>query len=331
MKRKLFLHIGSHRTATTSIQRFLNANFTPLNAQGVLFPYKEPRHVRLMNQIFAGETSSAQVAEDLNSRADSKSIPIHSIILSDEDISTRPDPGILAEFRAHFDVKIVFSLRRQDTWLESWYFQNIKWQWNAHLSHCDFDTFLTQRDDFHWINYDRYIALLEALFGTENILLTIFEKAQMPEGPVIDFCRLVGLDTAQGFTDPQHMNASMSAEMVEFIRHLPLDQFNVPARDLVRQALEAVDRKSLGHKGRQSERLMPLDLRQSIMAEYAPGNKAIANRYFNRDTLFLEPLPKAGAPLAEMRIPEGSAHLMERFVAPLLMELVQSGMLRGEG
>lgn len=330
MKRKLFLHIGSHRTATTSIQRFLNANFLPLNAQGVLFPYKEPRHVRLMNQIFFGDLSTDTVADDLNARADGKKTPIHSIVLSDEDISTRKDPSILAEFRSHFDVKIIFSLRRQDTWLESWYFQNIKWQWNGFLSHCTFDEFLAAREDFHWIHYDPYVTLLENLFGAENILLTAFDKPQMPDGPVIEFCRLIGVDPTQGFTTPQHMNASMSAEMVEFIRHLPLDKFNVPERDLLRQALEAVDRKALGHKGRQSECLMALDQRKAILAEYEPGNQAIAQRYFGRQALFLEPLPAADTPLAKLSIPNDSTQLMERFVAPLITQLVEGGMIRGK-
>lgn len=327
MQRKLFLHIGSHRTATTSIQQFMHQNFEPLKTQGIFYPLRVPRHIRLMNEIFSGRDKAGDVAISLSRRADNQPEDIHTLVLSDEDVSMRRDLRALVPFTERFDVKIIYSMRRQDLWLESWYLQNIKWQWNPALSHCTFEEFLQQRDAFHWIHYDRFVRHLEDLFGAENLILNVFEKQQMPEGPVVAFCNSIGLTDLTGFPPPPHVNSSMSAEMVEFVRHMPLDSLEPPERDLLRRALEQVDRDILGHTGKQSEQLLPRDLREAILAEYAEGNAAIARRYFDRETLFLDPLPAADAPLAKLEIPQDSATLMQRFVAPLLQQLVANGTI----
>jgi len=327
MKRTLYIHIGSHRTATTSVQRFLHRSFERLLQNGYLYPYRVARHFQLVNRLFDGDRTVDEVAQDFNKRADDKKAGIHSFIISDEDICMRPDLSLLAEFRTHFDVKIVYGLRRQDLWLESWYFQNVKWQWNPALSHCTFDEFLARRQEFHWIHYDRYVQHLEDLFGQENILLSCFEKEQQPDGPVNAFCRLVGLDALIGTDAVPHVNSSMSAAMVEFTRHLPMDEFKPPERELLRRALETVDQTSLGHSGKQSERMMPLEQRQATLAEYAAGNQALAERYFNRSALFLQPLPPQDAPLANLALPADSQQLVALYIAPLLRELVANGTI----
>jgi hypothetical protein len=329
MRKTLYLHIGSHRTATTSIQQFMNRNFETLTKRGYLYPYSMPRHARLMNALFAGTQTVADVAADLIARADAKAGNVNTIVLSDEDISIRHDPGVLAQFQDHFDVRIVYSMRRQDLWLESWYFQNIKWQWIPKLSHCTFETFLTHREDFHWIHYDRYVSRLEAMFGSENVLLTVFEKQQMLDGPVIEFCRKIGLTDLKGFTKAPHVNSSMSAQMVEVMRHLPLDSFNPAERNLMRRALEEVDQLHLKNTGKQSELLMPRDKREAVLHIYEAGNQALAARRFGRRDLFLDPLPRADASLASLTLPHSPAELLERFIGPLLTRMVENGTISG--
>lgn len=330
MKRTLYIHIGSHRTAATSIQRFLLRNFDKMIAQGCLYPYRVARHFQLINRIFDGSRKVAEVAADFNARGDEKATPITQFVISDEDACMRPDLSLLAQFQEHFDVKIIYALRRQDLWLESWYIQNIKWQWNPALSHCSFEQFLGHRQDWHWIHYGSYVHHLEALFGAENVLLTVFEPQQQPDGPVTEFCRLIGLDSLIGPDVPPHVNASVSAPMAEFIRHLPMGEFRPPERELLRRALETVDRAYLGHDGKQCPRLMPLEQRQAILAEYDAGNRALARRAFGRDQLFLQPLPSESAPLARLEIPENSSDLILAYVAPLLRQLVENGTISAE-
>lgn len=328
MPRTLYLHIGAHRTATKSIQRFLLRNFDALVENGCLLPFRQPRHLGMVNKLLNGSWDVAATAADLNRRADGKKTEITRLIVTDEDICMRRDLGVLARLRDHFDVQVVYSLRRQDLWLESWYFQNIKWQWNPELAHITFEEFLARREEFHWIHYDRYVRHLEDLFGRENILLSVFEREQMPDGPVQAFCRQTGLDGLIGAAPPPHVNSSMSAAMVEFTRHLPLDELPAPQRGELRQALETVDRTCLGHTDKQSERLLAPERRRAILAEYAPGNAELAARHFDREALFLAPLPPDDTPLAQLEIPGDTAVLIEQFVAPLLRQLVLNGAVQ---
>lgn len=328
---RLYLHIGTHRTGTTSIQNFLRRNTKPLARNGVFVPFGKGRHDALFKRLFRGGQSVREVAESLHERAQNKKHPVQAIVLSDEDVSTRQNLAMLQEFRDYFDVKVLFSVRRQDIWLESWYFQNVKWQWDPKMSHCNWEEFYAQRDAFHWIDYDAHLATLEALFGPENIVLTVFEKSQMEGGPVGEFCRQIGIEDLTDFNAPLHVNASMSAQMIEFVRHLPLDALDVSDRASVRGALEHADRISLGHHTKQSERVMPLAERKALLEEYAEGNRRVAQRYFGRDELFSDPLPDETAALAELRIPESSAELMERFVGPMLREMARIGVLKFPG
>lgn len=322
MKRTLILHIGAHRTATSALQEYLHANFEPLQKQGFLYPLRVRRHIKLINKLFNGLQTPAEVARNLNNRSDRRPHPIHSVILSDEDICMRRDLSVLAQFREWFDVKVVFTLRRQDSWLESWFFQNIKWQWNHKLSHCTFDEFMGLREDFHWIHYDRSLRHLEALFGQENIIVNVHERGQMKGGPIETFCDSIGLTDRTGFRAPAHINESYSPAISEFMRCLPLDEAHSSYRGVLTAACAKIDKAMNGGGKKQSERLMPPQQRAAVMGEYEAGNRAVARRYFNRDELFFEPLPDADAPLAQMQLPADSYALMRDLVTPLMQAVI---------
>lgn len=292
-----------------------------MKKKGFFYPLKVRRHLKLMNQIFNGTRQVENVARTLTERADKQPQDIHTLILSDEDICMRHDLSVLAKFRDSFDVTVIFTLRRQDTWLESWFFQNIKWQWNKKLSHCTFDEFMAMREDFHWIHYDRYIRHLEEVFGRDNIILNVHEKGQMPEGPIEAFCDSIGLTDREGFSAPAHINESFSPQISEFMRHLPLDMADSGYRGRLTAICAKIDRALTGGS-KQSERLLPHDQRTALMSEYQAGNHAIARRYFNRDDLFFEPLPGPDAPLAKMALPADSAQLMTDYIAPLIAGII---------
>ena len=313
--RTLYIHIGAHRTATTSVQKFLQTNFVKLQRRGYFHPYNAGRHVALMNKIFSGEVPVAEVAADITRRADSKAYALHSVVLSDEDICMRRDLSVLAQLREHFDVKIVFALRRQDLWLESWYLQNVKWQWNPSLAHLTFAEFLERREEFFWIHYEAYLRHVEDLFGRDNVLLYAFDKAQMPQGPVAAFCDAIGLTEREGLSPAPHTNTSMSPAMSEFMRVMPLDEIQPVQRKFFELACAQVDKTRRQQHSRESNLLMDAETRARILDIYAPGNAAVAREYFGRETLFLDPLPAPDAPLAEMRLPAEGYAVMRDYVA----------------
>jgi len=332
MRRTLYLHIGAHRTATTSIQRFLRTNTEGLAQRGILNPGGLSRHHVLAGRILGGHAEAA--AADLTAEAERVGAaigrPVGTIVLSDEDICTRTDMARLARLSAHFEVRVIFVLRRQDLWLESWYRQNVKWQWNRDLAHLTFAEFLARRRGFFWIDYDATVTRLDRLFGAEAVRVMVFEKGAMPEGPVAAFARAIGLDSLDGLAAGQHANASLSALTTEFMRHLPLDEFPDRTRRMLEQACAKVDWHVRQRYGAQSPWHMDVATRAAVLAEHAAGNAALARRRFGREALFTDPLPPADAPLAPTGLPEDPAALMQVFVAPLVRQLMALGVGGGQ-
>lgn len=319
-KKDLYLHIGVHRTATTAIQATMFKNWKWLKDRGYLYPFGVERHIGMFNNMFRGKVQPRTLASDLAARADTHDTPIHTLVMSDEDVSMRPDLSILAPMSEFFNVKIIFGMRRQDLWLESWWAQNVKGQWDRALCHVSWPDFIADRQRFHWIDYDRYLSHLEKLFGQENIRPYVFEKGQMPKGPIAAFCKQFGLDDISALKPAGGSNISLTPEVSEFVRHLPFIEAPMDVRLQLISIAEAVDRKIRAENP--STLMIPHDQRRQIMDEYAPGNRNVAQRYFGRDQLFFEPLPSPDQPIANPVLPPNPELLMQRFVSPFVQELI---------
>jgi hypothetical protein len=316
--RKLFLHVGVHRTATTSIQRFMRANGEVLLGKGYLHPFGVARHNAVVSRMRYGTLSVTEFAQDLQRRMDGKGGWVQAAVVSDEDMSMIEDFSLFAPLAEFFDVKVVVSLRRQDLWLESWYLQNLKWQWNPSLAHLTFDEFFAARGEFLWIDYATRLGHYEAVFGPGSVIAGVFEEPDMPAGPIDAFLAMIGITDQAGFGDKLHHNSSLSPLATEFMRHLPLDEMKDIDRRVFEQASLALD-KDLVSNG--SKLIMPHARRLEVMAEHAAGNAAVARRYLGRDKLFHTPLPGPRDPLANASLPKDAAALMEAFVAPYVRAL----------
>ncbi|RME14894.1 MAG: hypothetical protein D6801_08325, partial [Alphaproteobacteria bacterium] len=64
-KRTLLVHIGVHRTATSSIQAHLQQHKGLLLDQGVMLANGRGRQQRLVNDLFSGARTPDEVAEAL--------------------------------------------------------------------------------------------------------------------------------------------------------------------------------------------------------------------------------------------------------------------------
>ncbi|RJE87832.1 hypothetical protein [Paracoccus onubensis] len=320
-KKDLYIHVGVHRTATTAIQATMFRNWKSLKDRGYLYPLGVERHIGVFNNILNNKKDARDVAAMLAQRAVAHETEIHTLIMSDEDISMRRDLSQLLPFREFFNVKIIFGMRRQDLWLESWWAQNVKGQWDRKLCNISWPDFMAGRAQFHWIDYDRYLAHLEKLFGQSNIRPYVFERTQMPRGPIAAFCRQFGLEGGEGLTTHGGSNISLCPEVSEFVRHLPLIEADMGVRLALIEVAEVVDRKVRAENG--PVLLIPHDERRAIMKEYEAGNRNVARRYFGRDALFLEPLPDRREPVTTPALPGSSKELMERMMAPFLEEFVK--------
>lgn len=128
---RLLLHIGTHKTGTTSIQQALHQQRDALRAHGVLLadtarpPWPElPKHTSVFHAAWTGDAAVREAEREALWQEFSAS-GAHTLLLSEEGLS-EPDPRPAAFFepwRERFDIQVVCLLRRHDRFVESLYNQ----------------------------------------------------------------------------------------------------------------------------------------------------------------------------------------------------------------
>lgn len=320
-KPSLYLHIGVHRTGTTSIQSYLEASQEQLLEGGVLVPFGQGRPFQHSKGIRTREVSASAVGKEILADLQSRGVEINSVIFSEEDICQTETPALFAGLADHFDVKVVIFLRRQDQWLESWFQQNIKGQWNPDLANISFGDFyqLAAENKFFWIDYHSLAANWAGVFGRENLLLRVMERSRMPNGPVHEFMAAMGCENMYDEKLDVHKNSSFSPRVSELVRNLSLEKYKeLKVKRLILKASNRVSR-SMADKG---VSILSPEQRQEILQWYAQSNQLVAREYFGREQLFDNDISKPFIPWPEIKSSE-SAALIEEVVEPLILALAK--------
>ena len=175
MKQTLFLHIGYHKTGSTSLQSLLDQNAAALRGIGICYPDTigdgKRNYFRKHLQFFIDLKTAFDGGGDLAApvRAMSRLIldsGAPTAIVSEESLSGLPQPVLdrLADLRADFNVKVVAVLRRQDGFLQSFYQQSIR----DHGETRDFPEFIRE-SKWQRLHYDTAMTRWADRFGAENI------------------------------------------------------------------------------------------------------------------------------------------------------------------
>ena len=206
---KLILHVGTHKTGTSSIQAFLEANREGLRAAG----YHYPRCC----SVFGGNHSplcDAMVPDPDDDRwrgmpgweafaAECREAGAPTVIVSGEIFGARLlDRGRARAVRELFgtlfeEVTVVVYLRRQDDYARSLYIEALKHGFHRRsILGRDFaETALNiagARAD-----YLRLIRVLDEVFGRERLRVRVFERGQLhPAGLIADFLETCGIPAA---------------------------------------------------------------------------------------------------------------------------------------
>lgn len=245
MDKTLYLHIGTPKTGTTSLQHFCYYNSDILTEKGYhypKFPFKYPNKGWTRNGLFLESTlfdaegirqKEKETENFYSGLAELRELfkTYNNIILSDEGIWTacfNRKRGIPLMRKLQEDakdtgyqVKIIVYLRRQDDFLLSWYNQFIKHS-------------LTVKNTLSWEeyfnNYEKYLELdyysclkkLEKIFGRENIIVRRFDKKYLKDRSIIpDFLSIFGLELDDNFTieeEHSNFNQKMSENACEIKR-----------------------------------------------------------------------------------------------------------------
>ncbi len=318
-KPTIFIHIGTPKTGTTSLQTAFKSCEQLLLENKVLYPnamffgghhdlarnIKNAKDSSIISGFFEGITSAYHQKE------------FNKVVISSEAFFSfakeekRIDKSVLSEelltnirklkqaIPGDFDVKIVAYLRRQDLLMEAKYNQRIKYNINFIYS---IDEFRKRSLKGFGLDYDFVLGLWASEFGVENMIVRVYEKTQLPEGTVVDFLRNILKIEDEDVI--KQINASTTMENPRLSRDLLEYKYilnNIHKDDLLYRNQLYSDILQVNSQMERDDRfgnLFSLEERKAVLDYFSETNKKVAQKYLGREDgrLFMDPISEEGVP-----------------------------------
>lgn len=271
---RLVLHIGGHRTGSTSIQAALYASREKLLAQGILYPSTGLSDVahhslargirgsdspRLFNSML-DELRREVAASKCSTVIISSEEMVHPYELSSERITTL--------FSVFESVRVVCFLRHQAPLLESGY--KFEVLWDASAQTIDFADYIHQNTIGDHLAYSHIEPLYRAARPDIEIRFGSFAAAQRSGSLIREFQSIAGIPLCN--IRELHTNESLgrSATLAVLMRNRGEIQDVGSRRNFVRFVKMAFPE--------QRQSLFNSDLLQSVEGRFSAGNAALARQ-----------------------------------------------------
>ena len=239
----LYIHIGTPKTGTTSIQNFCGLNREKLKEQGVLYPimnyHYERKSVNRNGYFLHGviKENGTRNKEKEKQVFDSELQYIvdcfkenDTILLSDESIwwatSTRRK-GLWKDLKKHseqhnYQIKVIVYLRRQDQFMMSRYNQRLKTDFVASTQNFD-EYFADMNGRFKCVmDYRDRIDNIAKSISKENVIVKRFDRNYFYNGDLNqDFLNILGVKVDDSFQQlKETANTGISVQSGEIKRVL---------------------------------------------------------------------------------------------------------------
>ena len=244
-KARLVLHVGVHKTGTSSIQAALGANEKQLNKQGV-FPLKVGRkepgycqhHIKWGKEGLWGSLVLKKEVYEIKQAGG-------TCIVSMEEIS-RSSEDELKEIKAVFDgfeFLIVMYVRDHPEWFQSCILQSQKSK--ARL--CDFHSLKVLPEQESRQNSDFLVIAerFERVFGRGTVHARLYDRSLFENGNAVDdFLKVIGILDLSTYDTSHERNVSFTVEMADVIRENKGKQLTTGEwRQIISMAMEASQKK----------------------------------------------------------------------------------------
>ena len=307
----LLLHIGTHKTGTTAIQTFLEANAPTLERRGLLFPMFPARwhgvlpnrnghflnRAALRRMGAATDERDGRQADDCMARlaAWARERTDGTALLSDERMwfSGALHRGYWETVRAlaealGFDrTRVIVYLRRQDRFAEALWNQFVK----ATKKTETLAAYLAHPRTRAICDYDAGLRSLERVFGKDNLTVAVYDRAALKNGDAVDdFRERAGLppDADYARPDAARFNPRLNNNLVELKRIVNLS----PEYAKLNNAFGA----AFAHAEAADDWTPPSELlddaaRAAFLNAFREGNERLAADYFGG----IPPFPALGS------------------------------------
>lgn len=287
MMPELYIHIGTHKTGTTTIQDALRAIARDHPEEVGAFIGTTPTVKRFMNAEAYDTSLVQQLQKELHRTADDR-IATSRFVMSSEALSGSPTRGyqnfdvvhpMLRDATVNYNATVIVYLRRQDSFVESMYAQMIH-----QGGSLGFEDFLKQYDSPDALDYSRMLDSLSSHFGEDHLVVKSYHDAS-ERGLLEDFGDVIRSDllkqSQRGDTNP-----SYSRHALEIARRSNPSLGREHQRQL-RRALQGV----MAKKRTEPFHFFAGDDRARFLERYRDANVKVADRYFdgNLQRLFPDP------------------------------------------
>ena len=291
-KKTLYLHVGMHKTGTTTIQHFLYHNRRMLSRYGLLYPsrhtYGYAHHEtsnffnkkekflpdfikeRYGNRKNWESAINAQKKEMLSASND-------KLILSSETFM-RCNHAMVREYYDEFDIKIIIFLRRQDAWLESTLNQNMK-------MNMDMETGLedhTRKKEKN-LDYYRLLNLWAEHFGRDNLIIVPFQKSSFPVSLEAAFLQLIDVPWNSRFQRQKAKNTRLNRDCIAYLNDFP--EKNRIRNPEFHRIVDLLQNYSVMKPDLPEHRFSyPPQERLDILAKYRESSQKVAKEFLQLDS-----------------------------------------------
>jgi len=281
MKKRLFIHIGSPKTASTSLQYYCRQARDALAERGLyVLSHRDGKvpHRHFLRgvreyQNCNHETLSQIAGEIVNSTG-------AAALISDENLESEPElANVIHQWAAEHDFSVTFVclIRTHSDYVNSIFQQNVR------AGNCiGFDDFYKRLRKWKRLNYRIHFEDWSH-YGDEFIALP-FNSAIKKSGVIFEFLRAIGLKT-DDLPDASgtYHNVAVSHRKLAFLQNVRLLLEIHGLNGLEAKAFFDIHARVLRATEMTGDRFWGLDAEMvdQIERQFASKNKAFAKKYFN--------------------------------------------------
>ena len=297
---RFLLHIGRHKTGTSSLQHFLFTNRERLEAQGLYYPqaglaqvahHDIARHLHLKQRQTLPQPERRRLALTMKALRDEVASRSDTVLLSSEAFQNCHPQWLAAQF-APPDSRVVVYIREQVDYLVSSYQQKVHATGYA-ASLAEYAAAVT-------INYDAFLTRWERIFGRERVQVRTYSRARLIDGDIVaDFGDAIGLDLGRDYQRPANeQNPSIGGALLELKRLV-----NRRLGDTGRTALpvyKAFSGLANAEAALRRKPTLAADHTERIRRLARASNHRVFERHFGGEDVFdlaACPVPSPGAPI----------------------------------
>lgn len=275
---KIFLHIGTHKTGSTLIQKTCALNHTKLKSSGVFYPvdyFSQWGHHELAWKMMQGRIQEARKwLHDIINEA--KASDCKSLIISSEEFEFANNFVNVKKLFGDLDVELIVYLRRQDKYLESEYNQHVK-MYDVRFKGDIFQFFMYHDFNFRF-NYKRLIGSWVKNLDLINYNVVSYDEVAKNDSLLESFLRTV-LKTGRDSLDLKCIdskdNVSIPSDLLIYLSRLNREEGVTKEKhiEFMKKLLEKSDEKAV------KKRFLTSDYSERLVSKYKVSNLEVEKKY----------------------------------------------------